>query len=61
MNDDIKICVYPDDEVGSISIVLLWSDKSKTWYNSGIVFNEDNPVTAFSKALGAAIKEGLWK
>jgi hypothetical protein len=60
MNDGIKICTYPDDEVGSITVVLLWHDEGESWYNSGIVVNEVNPVIAFQKALGRAIEAGWW-
>lgn len=61
MNDGVKICTYPDDEVGTVAVVLLWHDEGDTWYNSGLVVNESNPVTAFQKALGMAIADGLWE
>ena len=59
--EGVKICVYPDDEVGSIAVVLLWHKNGKTWYNSGIVIHDKNPTTAFQKALGRAIENGLWE
>lgn len=61
MNDGVKISVSPDDEVGTIAIVMVWHDEGGTWYNSGLVVNESNPVTAFQKALGMAIADGLWE
>jgi hypothetical protein len=60
MNDGVQITVSPDEEVGAIAIVMLWHDEGGTWYNSGLVVNESNPVTAFQKALGMAIADGLW-
>ena len=60
MNDGVKICTYPDDEVGTIAVVLLWHDEGDTWYNSGLVTNDANPVHAFQRVLGMAIQKGYW-
>jgi hypothetical protein len=58
---DVEISLTPDEEVGTIAVVLLYNGHTGNWYNSGLVVNELNPVTAFQKALGMAIAAGYWE
>ena len=51
-----KICVYDIDPADNCycAIVMGWHDIEKTWYNTGIVVREEDPVLAFSIALTRA-------
>ena len=64
--DDIKIVIHPKDDFGEDAdnkyccVVMGWSDKSKGWYNTGLVFREDSVELAVSKAIQRATEKGWW-
>ena len=58
---DVKIHTYPDEEVGTIAVVMVWHTPSSKWVNSCLVVNDPDPVIAFKKALAMAKEKGLWE
>ena len=58
---DVKICTYPDEEVGTIAVVMSWHTLASQWVNSGLVVNDLDPVAAFQNALALAKEKGLWE
>jgi len=42
-------------------ILLEWSDKAETWFNTGIVVRDIDPIMAMKRVIKIATSRNLWK